>query len=427
MTNNRTVTVPRPFAPESLLKSLFSQISLRFLGMAMGLFVTAWVARYLGPLTYGKLNYSLALIAVAGSTRGLGIKTALASLLSNPSQHRTLLHSAFTLELLSSLLHALILLLIAFSSSDNLIFFFIVCGAVALIFDSSEVYESFLFHQERGSLVAKSIFFQTSAFSASSLIGLTLCFPSFYFGFPEILQRATKFFFLRRITSILNPQVVGISLHFSSCKVLLRKGLPFMISALGVVVYMKSDILMLEWLTSSFDVGQYSTAVRITETLYFLPLVLSQTLMPRILNSTSLLPDQILSNTKQLYRQSWILGFLMTAITLFVFPPLSSLILGSQYSSVGLILIYLAPASFAVSLGTASSFWLNANGYGRVAAQRSFLGAISNLALNYFLIPTYGPVGAAIATSVSYIISVLVIGLLDQRLRNNTLLLIFPL
>jgi len=42
------------------------------------------------------------------------------------------------------------------------------------------------------------------------------------------------------------------------------------------MLYMKSDQVMLEWLRGPEDVGQYSVAVRVAESLYFLPVVLSK-------------------------------------------------------------------------------------------------------------------------------------------------------
>ncbi|EMO30275.1 polysaccharide biosynthesis domain protein [Leptospira interrogans serovar Bataviae str. HAI135] len=41
--------------------------------MGMGMFLGVWIARYLGPDSYGKLNYVIAYIALIGSFTNLGL------------------------------------------------------------------------------------------------------------------------------------------------------------------------------------------------------------------------------------------------------------------------------------------------------------------------------------------------------------------
>jgi len=69
---------------------------------------------------------------------------------------------------------------------------------------------------------------------------------------------------------------------------------------------------------------------------------------------------------------------------------------------------------------------LNSKGYLGVIVQRSAFGAILNIGLNILLIPSAGIKGAAIATSLSQVLSVYLLPLLRAETRSNTLKLMNP-
>jgi PST family polysaccharide transporter len=53
-----------------------------------------------------------------------------------------------------------------------------------------------------------------------------------------------------------------------------------------------------------------------------------------------------------------------------------------------------------------------------LSLQRTVLGAIANVVLNIWLIPTYGAVGAAIATVISYAIAAFFADFLQKETRK---------
>jgi O-antigen/teichoic acid export membrane protein len=102
------------------------------------------------------------------------------------------------------------------------------------------------------------------------------------------------------------------------------------------------------------------------------------------------------------------------------------LIFGPQYASASSALVCLGPANFAACSSCVSGAWLNANGRQGLYAQRCAVGAVSNVGLNLVMIPLYGIVGAAIATSLAQLTSVYLFPLLMRSTRANTRLLLCP-
>jgi len=79
-----------------------------------------------------------------------------------------------------------------------------------------------------------------------------------------------------------------------------------------------------------------------------------------------------------------------------------------------------------VSTGCASGAWLVTQGHQLLIAQRSAIGALVNILLNMLLIPRMGLIGAAVSTSISYLCSVYLIGILRKDVFPNLLASIFP-
>ncbi len=78
---------------------------------------------------------------------------------------------------------------------------------------------------------------------------------------------------------------------------------------------------------------------------------------------------------------------------------------GIAYKQAGPILAIHIWASIFVFLGVSSGKWFLAENRLMLTLQRSLLGAITNILLNYLLIPKHGIAGAAFATVVSYSIT----------------------
>ena len=60
----------------------------RVLRMGVGLFVGAWVARYLGPAQFGSLNFALSLVALLGPLTTLGLDgIVIREIVNDPKKH----------------------------------------------------------------------------------------------------------------------------------------------------------------------------------------------------------------------------------------------------------------------------------------------------------------------------------------------------
>ena len=416
-------TTTRP-QPDRLRHALLSQITSQVFRLIVALVIGGWLARYLGPRAFGQLSYVLALIGLLGPLGSLGLKGALAALLCEATPLPGLVSTAFFLELLGTGLLSLCLLPWVWTAADPVIPGLIALGVAANLFNSAEVYETDLLNRHRGTVVGRVSFVKVLSGALFTVVALVVKAPLLVFGGVQTLQNALGALVVVRAAGAAGVRRLIADLNGPAATALLRRGGPLMVASLATMVYMKSDQVMLEWLRGSESVGQYSIAIRLAEALYFLPVILVDTVFPRIANvSESAVAEQQL---RRLYRWTWLLGMALMMGSVLVLPLLIPLIFGPQYIDASAALVCLGPANLAACTGCASGAWLNANGRQGLYAQRSAIGAVSNVALNLVMIPAYGIVGAAIATSLAQLTSVYLFPLLMRSTRANTRLLLCP-
>jgi PST family polysaccharide transporter len=139
-------------------------ISDKIIRMAVGLFVAAWVARYLGPDQYGHLNFSIALVALVGVLSNLGLQELIIrKIVKEPEKRDDLLGTALIIKAVSGLLVFFISILIAFliRPDDSLTHMLVIIIAAGPIFQSFDVIEYYFKSQVevKYSVIAKSISF----------------------------------------------------------------------------------------------------------------------------------------------------------------------------------------------------------------------------------------------------------------------------
>jgi PST family polysaccharide transporter len=300
-------------------------------------------------------------------------------------------------------------------------------AVVANLLSSSEVFEVELLNRQRGTQVARCGAIQTIAGAILSIAVLLAQAPLLLFGSLPAIQAGIRAWVLALAVQAESPLQLLRQFNLETSRELIKRGWPLLLAGLSVMLYMKSDLVMLEWLRGSDDVGQYSVAVRVTESLYFLPVVLSNTFLPRLGGSETFRTD---TGLRQLYRSAWLLGVGMVAVNAVVMPSFTTFVFGEQYLGSLDALMFLSPCGFAVATGVASSAWLNRRG-GRllkVIPLRTAVAMILNICLNLWLIPLMGTAGAALATSISYYFATFAILLVySSETRRNALFLLAPL
>jgi len=206
-------------------------------------------------------------------------------------------------------------------------------------------------------------------------------------------------------------------------KGVLSKGLGFTIALLVIQLNYRLDIILLQFLSNMQEVGFYSIGVSVAENLWLFP-----TAVGIVINSISAKTHDVKilnEDISRLIRITFLCVFILSVLLYFVVPFFLPLFFGEKfYNSVPIVRILLPGILFFVIVRILSSFFA---GIGRPnVITIIFLPAlILNIGLNFYFIPIWGGIGAAIATNISYIIGAIAVLIVYLKLVKTSFIEMF--
>jgi O-antigen/teichoic acid export membrane protein len=277
-----TSSLTNPFTPDRLRHSLLSQGGAQVFKLLVSIGIGGWMARYLGPQNLGTLSYVAALVGLLGPLGSLGVKGSLSAMLCEERPRPGLQGSALLIELIGTLVIAVVLIPFAWAAKDPVVVGLICLAVVGNLLGSSEIFEVELLNRQQGTQLARLGTIQTVAGALLSVLALLAQAPLLVFGGLPVIQAGIRGWLLALAVQAARPLQLLKQATWETSRALIKRGWPLLLAGLSVMLYMKSDQVMLEWLRGPEDLGQYSVAVRVAESLYFLPVVLSNTFLPRL-------------------------------------------------------------------------------------------------------------------------------------------------
>jgi len=202
-------------------------------------------------------------------------------------------------------------------------------------------------------------------------------------------------------------------------KNLLRDSWPLMFSAIVVMVYMRIDQVMIQHLLGSGDLGLYSAAVKISEVIYFIPVIVTASVFPAIVNAKKISRAFYFARLQYLYTfMAWLAILLSVPIAL-LSHHLIFWLFGESFVGAASALEIHVWSSISVFIGVAFSKYLIAENLPIIALKRTIVGALVNIGFNFWLIPLHGITGAAVATLIAQIIANFGDDIFDVSLRGQ--------
>lgn len=185
-------------------------------------------------------------------------------------------------------------------------------------------------------------------------------------------------------------------------KTLILASMPlFCVDLMGLILNWSATFFLGIWGENS-DVGVFNAASRLALLISFILIAITPAIAPKFAELYKLGDIESLKN---LSRKSANITTIMAlpVITFFVFNStwLMSLF-GKDYVSGNNILIILSLGQFVNVVTGSVSFLLIMSGKGTLVRDSMILGGFTNIIGNIILVPLWGIIGAAIATSVSY-------------------------
>jgi polysaccharide transporter, PST family len=389
--------------------------------VALGIAVNAVAARTLGINGFGTISLALAVQSLVMPIAGAGLEQVLLRRVGEtPTAAEAVLNQVNKVRR-STLLIAVVVLIMTSMTVSQLrspVLVALLCLGLSAV--NSEAVLAVL-QIERGSAPVARIRLRAFGISAVARLTVLLFQPSVVGIVAGITLEPVATYFLAnrwRRTHGTNNDRSDFAGDTPTGLALLRESMPYLAGALAIMVYTRIDAVLLAWLSTPRETGRYAAAVKISELVTFLPVAIGAALAPRILQRHGQDRNHALLMIRQWIFRLVVLGGAITIGIWSLAPLLIRTLFGPDYSSSAIVLRIHVLALVTVFAGIVRDIWLLAERQFLILTACTVTGAIVNVLLNLLLIPSYGSVGAAIATAVSYHIAVFIAPLVWQPGRE---------
>jgi PST family polysaccharide transporter len=266
-----------------------------------------------------------------------------------------------------------------------------------------------------------TVWVQNGVFVVFAMIRLLLILqeaPLIAFAWAMLGEAAVVAMILLTILGRKGIALSQLSASIARAKTLLADSWSLIISAIAITLYMRIDQIMLGQMIGDEAVGVYSAAVRISEVWYFIPMAIVASVFPALLEAKKRSEAEYNARFQRLYDVMVIISMAFALPMTFLAAPIVGLLYGASYRESGPVLALHIWASIFVFLGVASGKWFIAENRQILLMQRTLLGALVNVCLNLWLIPSYGVTVAAAATVFSYAVAAFFADLFARETRQ---------
>ena len=386
-----------------------------FLFISFG--VNLLLARHLQPGLFGTLSFLLAAVTVLMPIMALGLNSLVTrELMHRPDETTSILGSAIGLRLLAGLLIAALAVLAAHQllpPSQWVLFAVLVVASISQGFFVIDFWLQARSANRYGVIVRLAVLLLASV-ARLVAIYLDAGIDTFvYLLCAEWLVLALCYCKLYRRYGGLFTKLTLTRLEATH---LLRQSRWLWFTAIAAVLVLKVDQLMLAYLVNDQAVGIYAAAARLSEVWYLLPVALMTGYFPQLMEAKQTGSAEYMRTLQQLCDFLLWAGIAVAVFITLTADYLVPLLYGQAYiESVEVLVIHVWAGVFFFTAALLNR-WLLIEDALVAAFYVQAVGAAANIGFNFWLIPQYGVVGAAIATLLSALISGYVILLFHPRL-----------
>jgi O-antigen/teichoic acid export membrane protein len=379
----------------------------KLLRMMLGLVVSAWVARYLGPVDFGELAYVLATMAFFQIVSTLGAdQIVVRDIARNADEAPSLLGTLLAMRIAAGALCWILSIGVtaAFSGQDDRVVMLVALAGGSLVFQSADTVDLWFQSQSQS---RRTVLAKVGAVLLSNACKVVL-----------IVMRAPVAAFAIVVAMEAAAGAAGLALVYrrfrtsepwraaaAQARQLLRQSFPFMLSGLSIVVYMRIDQIMIKNMLGQRELGIYAAAISISQLWHIIPTTVSVSVAPDLARRKAQGESQYNRALLMLFRVSGVVSLCIGAMTALAAPILVKILYGPQYAGAAPILAIHAFSNFFVFQGVAAGLWLTNERAGHLYLLKTLLGGIAAVGANLVLLPRFGVTGAAVGALFSFGIS----------------------
>ncbi len=397
---------------------LFSEQMLR---MTTALILGIWVARHLGPGDYGVYSYVIGISGILISITKMGLDTILIrEIIDNPIQREVYLGTAFWIRTVNTILLLIIFYVIIYvfendENTKNLIYI----ASIGIIFQSFDVIESYFLSVVQAKIISICKIIQNIISSILKYYGLINDYQITFFVVIILLD----IIFISIAYTIAYGQKNTINFLNKFCmekaKNILKAVWPLLLSTVVVILYKKFDLIIIKYILDDYSVGIYSAAIKFSDALYFIPILITTSFSSTLMNSKNTNINIYNNRVKQLYQLIFIITTLLAMAIAFFSEFLIIISFGHYYSEAVILQKIHAISVIMVGIGIVTTHWHIIEKRTELIFYNNMIGAIISIVGNIILIPKFGIIGAVVVSIFAQFMAVFAMNFFWKKTRSE--------
>lgn len=390
--------------------------------MVIAFLVGIVTARYLGPSNYGVINTAHAYTTFFFPICSLGFSGVFVKLLvDDPDQEGKYLGSGIAARTVASLvgMALMLALVIGLNPSDRTLQIVCFIHYFLLLFQSFDLFD--YWYQSRYESKYASVI-GTIGYAASAIYKVILLVTEQsveWFAFATILDYAVIAAIY--MTYTVRKNRIKLRVSWKTAGEMFRLSKHLILANLLVVLYGQMDKIMIGKMSSSAAVGLYSVAVAICGMWTFVLAAIINSVRPNIVQLFNTDKKAYQNRIIQLYSVIFWLCALVSLVLCLCSDFVVRILYGADYAgAAGCLRIVTWYTGFSY-FGVARNIWTVCEGKQRFEKYFALAGVISNLMLNFALIPIWGIEGAALASLLTQVVTNVITPFIIKDTRENAI------
>jgi O-antigen/teichoic acid export membrane protein len=386
-------------------KDLFSVLKSRATVIVCGVLTSVLTARYIGPIGNGIIATLTVYPDLLMSVGSLGIRQSTTYFIGQKKHdEKDIVSSILYVWIFSSLFClALCYLLLKFSTKGDYSNEMVALAIVAIPFSLFNTYASGVFLGKNNIKEFNRINWVPNVIRFVGTLVLVVFFAMDVRG--AMIGIIAGYFFLSFLVFKKLKKIVPLKFKYNPeiIKGLLRLGIIYAISFLIISLNYKVDVMLLERLSTDYEIGIYSKGVSVVQYLWEIPTLLSTIIFAR--SAVSKDPKEFSYKVATLLRICTVVILAVSVVFYFLSDFIMITMYGEAFAPSAMVQKLLMPGILLLTVFKVLNMDLAGKGKPWIAMKAMVPSLILNVILNYMWDAKYGANGASLASTVSYALS----------------------
>ena len=391
----------------------------RVLRMVVALFVGVYVARYLGPERFGLLSYANSFVGLFIALATLGLDgIVVRELVKTPARRDELLGTAFGLKIVGVILMWLVIITaVPLTENDVQTNSLIAIIAFAAIFQAFNVIDFNYQAEVKSKYVVHAQLVQLTISSITKLVLIAINASLIWFAWVYCLDAVVFAIGLSVMYLRKSGKLWCWQWKWQVAKELLKDSWPLMFAYMSYLIYARIDQVMIKEMLDEYHVGIYSAAYMIYEAPLFIALVTSKSLYPLIVKYYQSNKVRLFYFYLKLSSYMTLLAYMIVIIFLIFAEDIILILYGEKYYESAGILVFLSFGLIPMFNAFLRSSYITISGNQKIILYTTIFSSIVNILFNVYFIREFGVIGAAYATVITQLLSLLLLNIIFFQTR----------